>query len=74
MDYRHKQTTRGHDWTPIRGQSSTPIDMLSVAPSPPASPMTPIPRLKRPPRLVMSETINGSITPMTEALIPSSVW
>jgi RNA-directed DNA polymerase len=27
MDYRHKQTTRGHDWTPIRGQSSTPIDI-----------------------------------------------
>ncbi len=26
MDYRHKQTTRGHGWTPIRGQSSTPID------------------------------------------------
>ncbi len=31
MDYRHKQTTRGHDWTPIRGQSSTPIDISARA-------------------------------------------
>ena len=48
--------------------------VLNVAPAVIARPTSPIARLNRPPRCVMSATTNGTITPTVDALIPSSTW
>ncbi len=48
--------------------------VLNVAPAVIAKPTSPIARLNRPPRCVISATTNGTITPTVDALIPSSTW